>query len=141
MEPPPPRSREHPERKYVPPSWATAPKYDFSLDVIRSGVVVDNIPLKEHDHFIMGRQPDVCDIPLDNPYLSRQHAVLQFGEQGELYIVDLGSVQGTKVNKKPIEGGKYVYLPVGSSFQLGASSKMYAVCGPEELMAPEEDAR
>ena len=50
---------------------------------------------------VLGRHPD-CDIVLDSGAVSRQHAVISFVD-GEYYIEDLGSRNGTIVNGETIE--------------------------------------
>ena len=39
-------------------------------------------------------------LPMENPSVSRQHAVFQFSEDGNCYLFDLGSTHGTFVNKQ-----------------------------------------
>ena len=44
----------------------------------------------------------MCDLPMEHPSVSRYHAILQFREDGALFLYDLGSGHGTRVNKKTI---------------------------------------
>ena len=60
-------------------------------------------PLKEGNNTI-GRDAD-NDVVLDDPYASRQHAVVRV-EDGKAHLFDLGSSGGTKVNGKEIGGGR-----------------------------------
>src|SRR2546421_11811475 len=60
------------------------------------------------EHFVpqgerttIGRSPD-CDIFLDDVTVSRKHAVL-IEENGEVSIEDLGSLNGTFVNRRRID--------------------------------------
>ena len=48
-----------------------------------------------------GRQPD-CDIYLDDVTVSRRHAEFR-RDNGEFHIVDLSSLNGTYVNRKPMQ--------------------------------------
>lgn len=101
--PPPPADTAAAERKHVPPSWAGEPSSEFSLEVIKDGVSILTLPISERDHYIVGecpgpparpcahahhftidigRQPDVCEILLDHPSISRQHAAFQFNKNG-----------------------------------------------------------
>lgn len=85
-----------------------------------------------------GRDPNTCDILLQHDSISRQHAVLQYGEQGELYIADLGSSHGTVLNKETIKPKKLMEYRVGAVASFGASSRLYVLQGPEELKPKEK---
>jgi hypothetical protein len=63
---------------------------------------------------LIGRSPD-CDIFLDDVTVSRKHAVLE-QRNGEFYIEDQGSLNGTFVNKKRIDSGQ---LDDGDELQIG----------------------
>lgn len=105
---PPPPTVDTAARKHVPPSWAGEPKSDYSLEVIKDGTSIQVLPINERDHYIIGtwlsrllgglhghaccgfpagRQPDVCEILLDHPSISRQHAALQFNDKGMLAVL------------------------------------------------------
>ena len=124
-------------RNYKPPSWSTKPKFPFSLEVLKDGVIVEKIDISKLDHYLCGKRPDLCDVVLQHESISRQHAVLQFGEQGELYVADLGSTHGTKVNKQALVPNKYTLAPVGSVIQFGQSTRLYVVDGPPQLAQAE----
>ena len=100
-----------------------------------------NIPISERSHYLLGRNADVCDIVLDHQSISRKHAVLQFKEGNELFVLDFGSAQGTKVNKKIIPSNEYHKLSVGDVIAFGASSRLYIVNGPAELIPAEYDSK
>ena len=51
---------------------------------------------------MLGRHPD-CDIVLDSGAVSRQHARI-VGENGQLFVEDLHSRNGTYINDQPIQG-------------------------------------
>jgi len=54
------------------------------------------------DQSVLGRHPD-CDIQLEVAAVSRQHARIS-REQGEYYVEDLGSRNGTFVNDQEVQG-------------------------------------
>ena len=63
----------------------------------------------------IGRSPD-CDIFLDDVTVSRKHAVVRRGAAG-LQIEDLGSLNGTYLNRKRIEAA--AGLEEGDELQIG----------------------
>jgi FHA domain/zinc-ribbon domain len=62
----------------------------------------------------IGRSPD-CDIFLDDVTVSRRHAVL-IQREGEYFIEDQGSLNGTFLNRRRIESSR---LDDGDELQIG----------------------
>jgi FHA domain/zinc-ribbon domain len=73
--------------------------------VVRSGGgrTGETFPL-EGERTLIGRSPD-CEIFLDDVTVSRKHAVLQRRDDA-FVIEDLGSLNGTFVNRRRIESGE-----------------------------------
>jgi len=66
-----------------------------------------------------------CDIVIDDPVLSRQHAILRAGPP--LTVQDLGSTNGLRLGTgATIRGGAPVELAVGESFHIGPFSFLIA---------------
>lgn len=66
------------------------------LQVVRPGALSGQQVILSRDRIVVGRGPD-ADVRLDEPHVSRTHAVLQ--RQGDgVFVQDLGSSGGTKVN-------------------------------------------
>ena len=83
--------------------------------VIRAGGgrVGESFPITS-DRMTIGRRPD-CDIFLDDVTVSRDHALL-VRRNGEIHIDDLGSLNGTYVNRQRIESHR---LADGDELQIG----------------------
>ncbi len=145
--PNPPLSACGKPANYEVPDWSAIPTLPFSLTTIRNGVELEPIDLRKMcqekgvGYLVMGRQP-TCDILLDHASVSREHLVIQFRDlTSQVYLYDLGSAHGTAMNKNRIAQRTYIELEVGSTFVLGASSRMYVLEGPEELRPSEKRSR
>lgn len=107
---------------------------NFRLTVIKGFNKGEVFPLEENE-VIIGRGEE-NDIVLNIAEISRTHSVLTRGEEGYL-IKDLGSTNGTFVDKKKI-GGKYLLKP-GDTIMLGDAIYLtyQADADPDEtLVAP-----
>ncbi|MBE6835602.1 MAG: FHA domain-containing protein [Ruminococcaceae bacterium] len=78
------------------------------------------------DSVIFGRDPSQCDLPIDNPYVSRVHARL-FKHNGRWAIEDLNSTSGTYLNSQKLD--RAVYLDDGDIISLGGSEFRYGEGG------------
>jgi hypothetical protein len=91
-----------------------------------------------------GRDPAACQLAHGDATLSRRHAEL-FVEQGQLFVRDLGSANGTWVNGNhlghdpvPVSSGAQVWLghvPLGVTWEVDGSSTVMAQQVPPELAA------
>ncbi|GLD96658.1 hypothetical protein PINS_up005341 [Pythium insidiosum] len=131
---------------YAPPAWGVDGRNEFGVyvDVIKGGVVVEtlsSLPLTASRSFVLaGRMTPACDLVLQHPSISRVHAALQFDAHGALFLRDMNSTHGTFVNKRRVPPNEYVRLHIGDVVVFGESTRLYAVCGPPELLPEEYDS-
>jgi pSer/pThr/pTyr-binding forkhead associated (FHA) protein len=125
---------------YQEPTWSAPPVEKFQLEVLKDGSIVSTIDLDGKAFFTLGRQPDIVDIVMDHPSISRMHAVLNFRDDGALMLRDLGSAQGTQLNKSLCDKNTYYRVYVGDMIKFGASTRKYIVCGPENQTKEEYDS-
>ncbi|KAJ3259661.1 hypothetical protein HK103_001922 [Boothiomyces macroporosus] len=128
--------------KYSEPPEARLPDTKYRLYAFKNDKV-DIIAIHRQSAYLVGRERKVCDIPLEHPSISSQHAVLQYrqvkfkdeygieGRKTNLYIIDLESSNGTIVNKKKIPPSRYYQLLVGDVVKFGNSSREYVLMDEE----------
>jgi len=130
---------------HEPPEARKPPVHEAWLVYIFKGASPDplhTIQLHSRSCWLLGREIVVADIPIEHPSCSKQHAVLQFrhvvkkDEWGEkkgkvgLYILDLESANGTKLNGAKIEAARFVELLSGDVVRFGESEREYVVLLP-----------
>ena len=98
--------------------------------------------LYERSCWLFGRERQVVDVPTEHPSCSKQHAVLQFrhvsrkNEYGDvvggvkLYLIDLESSNGTRLNGTRLEARRYVEVRSGDVIGFGDSEREYVVMLP-----------
>ncbi|CAD8091618.1 unnamed protein product [Paramecium sonneborni] len=110
---------------YTPPSWSMRPKLPFYLEVLKNGVLIQEKKIDNKAMYLIGKNDKICDIVLDNPTISRKHAVLQSKNTNEFYIYDLGSTHGTFVNNVRIPTKLFHKLKPYDQLKFGQSIRMY----------------
>ena len=128
---------EPPESRLPPPSQP------WRLYVFKNKDLLETIPLHNRTCWLFGREKTVCDVPVEHPSASKQHAVLQFryvekvvGEFGEkkgkvgLYVLDLESANGTKVNGEAVPARRFLECRNGDVIQFGESVREYVILLP-----------
>jgi pSer/pThr/pTyr-binding forkhead associated (FHA) protein len=95
--------------------------------VVRRGPTVGARYLLEKPVTRAGRHPE-SDIFLDDITVSRRHAELRRAEDGKVVIRDVGSLNGTYVNRERIEEQ---ILSGGDEVQIGKFKLVYLVAGDE----------
>jgi pSer/pThr/pTyr-binding forkhead associated (FHA) protein len=73
-----------------------------------------------------GRHPD-SDIVLDDVTVSRRHAEFQVTDDNHVQIADVGSLNGTYVNRTPVDSAT---LADGDEVQLGKFRLVFLTGGP-----------
>jgi two-component system, NtrC family, response regulator AtoC len=108
----------------APPESQTASVHErpnespFSV-IVSCARGVSVIPVGSATNLAIGRE-DTCEIFVDDPSVSRRHAVLRL--DGSPTIEDLGSRNGTKVGHRRLAPGERVPIGVGTLLVLGSAS-------------------
>lgn len=133
--------------RYKSPDWALpedgTPAFSetpWTLEVLKNGVPVSTVPLHEKARCVVGRQDDVCDLVLEHPSISRAHAVMQHGADGRVWMCDLGSTHGTKINKRKLAGMSFEQMRPGDVMKFGESTRLFIVHGPVNQQPQEEES-
>ena len=77
-----------------------------------------------HDNFVVGRSSQVHFPVVDDPFLSRDHFMIEFNPP-ICSLKDMGSTNGTRVNGQRVEGG--IRLGDGDTISAGKSSFLIQV--------------
>ena len=93
---------------------AEAPPQGSALLVVKRGPNAGSRFLLDQDSTTAGRHPN-SDIFLDDITVSRRHAQFRC-VSGEFQIVDVGSLNGTHVNREPVD---WAVLANGDEVQIG----------------------
>uniref|UniRef100_A0A6A7G6Y3 Peptidyl-prolyl cis-trans isomerase n=1 Tax=Hirondellea gigas TaxID=1518452 RepID=A0A6A7G6Y3_9CRUS len=115
--------------EYQPPSWACEPSLrSCCLKVTKNGSVIDKVrDVSQQICTVFGRNVKLCDVILQHPSISRQHASILHGSSGNMYIIDLGSSHGTFINKKRLDAKRRQVLRDHDKIRFGASTRTYVV--------------
>jgi hypothetical protein len=82
-------------------------------------------PVADGSEIIVGRGSE-CDLVLDDPSVTKRHAVLRWDTaRRQCAVEDLGSTNGTFVNSEPIERGQKIKLSDGDSVTFGDAEFLY----------------
>ena len=127
--------------KYHEPSESRKPpaRDQWRLYVFKDDEILETVPLSDQSCWLFGRETAVCDISLEHPSASKQHAVIQFryiekrNEFGDVkgrvkpYVLDLESANGTILNGEAVPPGRYVEVRDADVLTFGHSSREYVV--------------
>ena len=86
-------------------TWASEPRgqrgQNCRILVHKGSELVETLVVAAKSVYVFGRHSD-CDFQLEHPSLSRKHAALVHdGAEDKIYLVDLGSAQGTFIGNSP----------------------------------------
>ncbi|GAX75987.1 hypothetical protein CEUSTIGMA_g3430.t1 [Chlamydomonas eustigma] len=90
-------------------------------------------PMSHNQQVMFGRVPS-CDVVLEHLSISRQHAIISVDASGCVYVTDLQSGHGTKLDEVWIKPKTPRQLRIGSVIHFGASTRSYKYLGLEKGM-------
>ena len=122
--------------KFREPPEARAPNTQWRLYVFKGKELLQTLHIAKQSAYLIGRNQEIADIPVQHPSLSGQHAVLQYRalptKQDPLkvacqpYIMDF-STNGTFLNTVRIDSARYYQLKKGDVLTFGASTREYVL--------------
>ncbi len=117
----------------TPDTWVTAsasagesPAPGSALLIVKRGPNAGSRLALDKAVTSAGRHPD-SDIFLDDVTVSRRHAEFRITENGDVKIVDVGSLNGTYVNRATVDSAT---LADGDEVQLGKFRLVFLTGGP-----------
>jgi len=141
---------------YAPPAWGLIGGSKWSYEVVQQGEVVLARPIgsgaaafctigRAKASAVVPDAPegrDLDHLAISNASVSRMHAVLQVGASGSLWVADLRSGHGSRLNKARLPEGEFCRASPGSVLEVGQSSRKIVLLGPaeEDRVAPRRRA-
>lgn len=125
--------------KYSEPQESRKPKRRWRLYPFKGETSLQTLYIHRQSCYLIGRDRKICDLPIDHPSTSKQHAALQYrlvpfkrddgstGKRIRPYVIDLESANGTFINNKKIEAKKYIELIEKDVLKFGFSSREYVL--------------
>jgi len=125
--------------KYSEPVEARKPKRRWRFYQFKGDETLPTLHLHRQSAYLMGRDRKVCDLPIDHPSCSKQHAALQYrmvsrkredGTDGNKvlpYVIDLGSSNGTYLNNVRMDPQRYYELKEKDVLKFGYSTREYVL--------------
>uniref|UniRef100_A0A182V6L8 FHA domain-containing protein n=1 Tax=Anopheles merus TaxID=30066 RepID=A0A182V6L8_ANOME len=136
---------------YSEPPGARKPKRRWRLYPFKGEQALPTLYIHRQSCYLIGRDRKVCDLPVDHPSCSKQHAVLQYrlvpyervdgtkSQRVRPYIIDLDSSNGTFVNNKKIDPKRYYELHEKDVLKFAFSSREYVLLHENSKEDNEED--
>uniref|UniRef100_A0A0N4Z6N7 FHA domain-containing protein n=1 Tax=Parastrongyloides trichosuri TaxID=131310 RepID=A0A0N4Z6N7_PARTI len=121
--------------KYSEPQDAAKPIVRWRLYPFKGDEALPQIYIHRQSSYLIGKDRRIADFPVDHPSCSKQHAAFQYrsvklpnGRHSVLlYIIDLGSTNGTYLNGEQIEASRYYELKEKDILKFGFSTREYVV--------------
>lgn len=109
------------------PDWCGLPPNIFyTLHVYKDDKKVESVPINTKC-FVFGKVKSMVDYVLDHPSISRRHAALMIRrDNSKVYLVDLKSSHGTRINSTKITPDRFTSVGSGV-IKFGASTRAYHV--------------
>ena len=79
-----------------------------------------------HPFLIVGRQATIADLRIDHKSISRKHAILYYWH-GDLYLEDLETKKGTKINGQSTTAGRRIRLEPNDTIQFGMALPIFTL--------------
>ncbi|MDT5149888.1 MAG: hypothetical protein QOI01_1621 [Mycobacterium sp.] len=118
---------------HTPDTWVTAsestgesPAPGSALLIVKRGPNAGSRLTLDKAVTSVGRHPD-SDIFLDDVTVSRRHAEFRITENNDVQVVDVGSLNGTYVNRATVDSAT---LANGDEVQLGKFRLVFLTGGP-----------
>lgn len=90
------------------------------LAVLQGRERLEGRSLRLQDELLLGRSPE-CQVQVNDPFASARHARLVPRGEG-VWLEDLGSTNGSAVDRQPCPAHEAVPVPFGGAIQLGGMS-------------------
>ncbi|XP_052863994.1 smad nuclear-interacting protein 1-like [Anopheles cruzii] len=130
---------------YSEPPDARKPNRRWSLYPSIDRQALPTLHIHRQRSYIIGRSRQICDLPIDHPSCSKQHAVLQYrlvpNKRRDClcirpYILDLESANGTFINFNQIEPLRFLQLFEKDVLSFGYSSCTYVLLDQDSKPQP-----
>jgi peptidyl-prolyl cis-trans isomerase NIMA-interacting 1 len=109
---------------FVAPNWAAEPTHKAHLTTSNTEVDVSTA-----SSTVFGRDTSAgATIAIDNPSISKRHAAIVHHSDGRIYLIDLQSREGTRINGSRIPPNKPIKLTDGVTVQFGSNEPMRFAC-------------
>jgi len=125
--------------KYSEPPEAKIPKKRWRFYPFKGDEALKIIYLHRQSAYLVGRLKHVCEIPVEHPSCSKQHAAVQFRAvkitkssgrdvlSVRPYIIDLESANGTFLNNTRLEPRRYYEMREKDVVKFGYSTREYVL--------------